>query len=179
MWATILSIFTSGAGGGIVGGILALFKTAGERKERLELAKLELQRDQEEYKALKEQRDHEAAMQAAGAAQALAQAETEGNIAADIQNSKAKATGLLTEFAKLQTSQWVDNIRGLVRPLLVLWAVSLFSAMFVWAFGEYSDMLTKEDGKEILMGMFLTLNFSLNAIVQFYFVARSNSAVKR
>lgn len=175
MFASLFSLLTTGAGGGIVGGILALFRTAGERKERLEMRKLEIQRDAMEYEAQEKSRSHELAMLERGAELKLKQAETEGEIAADIANSTAKTAAVATEFANLNTSSWVDNCRAMIRPILALFFTAFFTVIFLWAFNQYRDQLTPVDGKEILMGLFLTLEFAVTSILSYYYVSRRNT----
>jgi len=178
MWGTILAIFTSGAGGNIMGGILALFKTAGERKERIELRRLDIEQDNLEYAEAEKLRAHERETTQQDADNAIRQTETEGDIAAEVATVTSRGQAVVAEINNLKTSQWVDNIRALMRPLLVTWAVSFFTGMFIWAFGKYSGLITQAEGIEILKGMFLTLNFAVNASIQFYLVARSNNAAK-
>ncbi len=175
MFTALFSLLTSGAGGGIVGGVLALFRTAGERKERLESKKIDLERDAMEYANIRATQSHEKDMLTAGAEIALKQAETEGEIAADITNSTSKGKAVVSEFKDLNTSGWVDNTRALIRPVLSIFFTVFFTIIFLWSFNQYRDQLTAIDGKEILMGLFLTLEFAVTSILSFYFVSRRNA----
>ena len=171
----ILSLLTSGAGGGIIGGLFALFRTAGERKERLESKKIDLERDKMEYENIRATQSHEKDMLAAGAEIALKHAETEGEIAADLAITAAKTAAVVTEFKALNTSSWVDNVRAMIRPLLALYFTAVFSYILFWAFSTYKGQLTALDGKEILMGLLLTLEFAVTSILSFYYVSRRNA----
>lgn len=173
----IFTMLTSGAGGGIVGGIFGIFKQSQERKERVDMAKINLRRDQMEYQNAEAERAHALTMLEKGGEIDLLMAETEAEAEADIQHQKtlASAQGALK---KLNTSTGMDNYRASVRPTLAYWGAVLFTAMICWAFYKYHPTIDAETGRSILIGMFSTLTFITTSIVTFYYVARSNRAPK-
>jgi len=170
-------VFTSGAGGGIVGGIFGLFKQSQERKERVEMARINVERDQLEYENASKEREHSLLMLEKGAEIELekVQTETEAEIEITQQNALSSAQDALKN---LNTSTAMDNFRASVRPLLAYWGVTLFTAMLGWAFYEYKDTIDKDTGKQILIGMFATLTFIVTSITSFYYVSRRNSSPK-
>lgn len=175
MFGTILSLLTSGAGGGIVGGVLALFRTAGERKERLESRRIDLERDKMEYDDRRASEKFQKDMLTAGAEINLKQTETEGEVAIELANQASLSASQVQEFKDLNTSGWVDNLRAMIRPLLALFFTAFFTVIFLWSFKVYRGQLTALDGKEILMGLFLTLEFAVTSILSYYYVSRRNS----
>lgn len=175
MFSTIVTLLTSGAGGGIVGGILALFRTAGERKERLELEKLSVQRDQMEIEDRRATERHDLAMLEKGAEVKIQQAQAEGEIAADIENTRQRGMAAAAEFTGLKTTSGMDNFRAAIRPALASIFTVFFICVFLWAFAQYREQLTASDGKEILLGLFATLEFAVTSIISFYYVSRRNA----
>lgn len=175
MFTAILGILTTGAGGGIVGGLLALFRTSGERKERLALAQLELDRDRMDAAEAAKEHDRAKEMIALNASVQLQKVETETDAEIEIEGMKALDSAQIAEFANLNTSTWVDNWRAIIRPALCTALSFIFFGMLIWAFAKYNDEITATEGKEILAGLFLTLEFGVNAAWSFYYVARRNS----
>jgi hypothetical protein len=173
--AALFSVFTSGAGGGLLGGVFGLFKQSQERKERVDMARINLERDQLEYSEAQKERTHSLTMLKAGASIELekVQTETEAEIEVSHQNALSSAQDALKG---LNTTTGMDNFRASVRPMLAYWAVALFSGMLIWAFIEYSDTISDGDGKEILLGMFGTLTFIVTSVTSFYYVSRRNTA---
>lgn len=164
MIETIFTLLTSGAGGGLLGGIFGLFKQREERKERLAVAELNLKRDEMEYA-------HERSMLDAQLQQTQLEAEKEIEVA----NQRAVNTAQRS-FANLSTTSGIDNFRASVRPVLAYWAITAFTVMLAWAFAEYVHMISQDEGLKILLGMFATLNFTVTSVVTFYYVARRNNA---
>lgn len=169
----LFTVFTSGAGGGIVGGIFGLFKQSQERKERIEMARVNLERDQLEYANAAKERDHALVMLNAGAKVELdkVEMETEAEIEITHQHALSSAQDALKN---LKTTSGMDNFRSSVRPVLAYWGAILFSVMLGWAFMEYRETINSETGKQILIGMFSTLTFIVTSITTFYYVARRN-----
>lgn len=175
----LLSVLTTGASGGIVGGILALFRTAGERKERLALKEIELKRDQAEYADARAREQHQLTMLEKGAQLELEKTQTEGEIAADLAHQQTLSTAQVAEFQKLNTSRWMDNWRASVRVFLGYSFTAVFFAALFWAFGTYRDDITADQGLEILIGLFATLEFGVSSVISFYLVARANAPARR
>jgi hypothetical protein len=175
MIATLLALLTSGAGGGIVGGIFGIFKGGQERKERVEMAKINIQRDMLEYKNAEAERSHALTMIGKQGEIKLETIQTEAE--AEIEVTHMEAMGDAQKvFKDLKTTTWMDNFRASVRPVLAYWAVILFSVMTIWAFAKFSDEITAVEGKELLMKLIATLVFTVSSIIAFYYVSRRNSA---
>lgn len=182
----LFTVMTSGAGGGILGGIFGLFKQSQERKERVEIARIEKERDELEYRNAESERKHAMDMlnrqaelgleqtRVAGQLE-LEKVQTETEAAAEIANQKALNSAQKV-FANLKTTSGMDNYRASVRPSLAYWFAFLFSLMLGWAFWEYREQIDPETGKQILIGMFGTLTFLVTSIGTFYYVSRRNSA---
>lgn len=170
----LFSVLTSGAGGGIIGGIFGLFKQGQERKERVEMARLELERDEMEYKNASEERKHALIMLEKGAEMEAMKIETEAEAHIEVANQKSlgKAQDV---FKSLKTTSGMDNYRASVRPTLSYWIAILFTIMIGWAFWKFNATIDDETGKTILIGMFSTLTFTLTSVVSFYYVSRRNN----
>lgn len=173
---TILGLLGSGAGGGLLGGLFGIWKQSQERKERAEMARIELERDQMEYSNAREEREHALLLLEKGAQIEVDKIEAETEAEMEIANQAALATAQKAEFSKLSTTSGMDNFRASIRPILALWAWLLFNVMLGWAFWEFSDQITADMGLQILLGLFATLNFTVSSIVTFYYVARRNAA---
>ena len=172
---TLFTLITSGAGGGIVGGLFGIFKQSQERRERVAMAEIDLKRDVMEFKNAEAERAHALTMLEKGAEIKLATVQTEAE--AEIEISNQQALGAAQDALKnLKTSTGMDNYRGSVRPTLAYWASALFTVMLAWAFVEFRDTIEQEHGRQILTGMFGTLTFLVTSIGAFYFVSRRNSA---
>lgn len=174
----LFSVFTSGAGGGLMGGIFGLFKQSQERKERVEMARINVERDNAGYANDKEERAHALIMMEKGASIELEMVQTETEASIDIENQKALSSAQEV-FKGLDTSTETDDYRARVRPNLAYWGVSLFTLALAWAFWEFKDTIDAETGKQILVGMFATLTFIVTSITTFYYVSRRNSAPTR
>ena len=177
MITTILAILTSGAGGGIIGGFFGLFKQSQEKKERVEMARINLERDQADYANAAAERDHALTMIKEGAKIELETVQVESEAAIEVENMKALGNAQ-EALNNLKTSTGMDNFRASVRPVLAYWGVIFFTVIFVWAFIEYKDSITDPVGKEILLNMFGTLTFIVTSIIAFYYVSRRNGAPK-
>ena len=174
MISAILAILSSSAGGGLLGGFFGLFKQSQERKERVEMARVNLERDNLEYKNAQAERDHALLVLEKGGQIELEKIQTESD--AEIEVAHQSALSSAQDALKgLKTTTGMDNFRASVRPVLAYWGALIFTIMLVWAFSEFSDTIDKETGKEILMGMFATLTFIVTSVVTFYYVARRNS----
>ncbi len=171
----LFSVLGSGAGGGIVGGLLGIFKQSQERKERVEMARINVERDQIDYQNAKEGRAHELAMLEKGGKIEVEKVASESDAAIELGRLSAIKSAHKS-LNNLDTSTGVDNFRAMVRPSLAYWATTLFTVMLFWAFYEFVDTITAADGKEILIGMFATLTFIVTNIVTYYYVARRNPA---
>ena len=180
----LFAVFTSGAGGGIVGGLFAIFNKKAEGKERIELAKISAKRDAADYKDSQAERAHALTILEKNADLGIKQSEmdlrkveSEGDAAADIANMEAlgRAQDVL---GKLKTTSGMDNFRASIRPGLAVWAAIIFTGMMGWAFWEFKDTIDDETGKQILVGMFATLTFIITSITTFYFVSRRNAPPK-
>ena len=172
----ILTALSSGAGGGILGGIFGLFKQSQERKERVEMARIDLERDQAGYANDKAEREHALLMLEQGGKIEIEKASTEAEAAIEVANQKTLASASVAEFQNLNTSSWMDNFRASIRPVLALWAAVLFTVMLSWAFHTFADNLTPDEGKTILIGLFGTLSFTVASVVTFYYVSRRNAS---
>lgn len=173
--STVIGLLGSGAGGGLLGGLFGIWKQSQERKERAEMARIDLERDQLDYKNAKEEREHAALMLEKGAEIELDKIEAETDAEMEIANQAALATAQKSEFSRLKTTSGIDNLRASIRPVLALWAWALFNLMLGWAFWKYSDRIDADMGLQILLGLFSTLNFTVSSIVTFYYVARRNN----
>lgn len=170
----VLGLLGSGAGGGLLGGLFGIWKQFQERKERAEMARIELERDQMEYAHAREEREHALLLLEKGAQIEVDKIEAETEAEMEIANQAALATAQRAEFNKLNTTSAMDNFRASIRPVLALWAWLLFNAMLGWAFYEFHSQIDADMGLQILLGLFATLNFTVSSIVTFYYVARRN-----
>lgn len=173
----LLSVLTSGAGGGLLGGIFGLFKQNQERKERVEMARIELDRDQAEYANAKEEREHALQMLSKQGELKLQEVETEAEAAMELANQSALSSAQ-DAFKNLKTSTGMDNFRASVRPLLAYWAAILFTVMLWWAFDKFNTTIDAAAGRELLLTMLGTLTFIVTSVISFYYVSRRNSAPK-
>lgn len=189
IFTAILTALTSGAGGGLLGGLFGLFKQKQEKDERLAVAKLELARDKLEYENAAAEREHQLTVLKTSSELKLTQSELEGRlqfdkselegeIALDLANQESLSSAQKV-FRSLKTSQGMDDYRASVRPTLAYLFTAAFFAMTGWAFYEFSSVITKEQGAEILLGLFSTLTFMVCSVGTFYFVSRRNKAVER
>lgn len=169
----VFSILTSGAGGGIVGGILGIFKQSQERKERVEMATINLKRDQLDYQNQKAEREHALTLLEKTGEIELAKIETETEAEVEITHQQALASAQ-DALKTLNTTSGMDNFRASVRPVLAYWGAFLFSIMIAWAFAKYHGTIDQNTGKEILLSLFSTLTFIVTSIITFYFVSRAN-----
>lgn len=188
MIATLIALFSSGAGGGLLGGLFGLGKQWLERGERAQQRKDDLERDRLEYDNADKERSHaltmlnrtaelnlEQSKVEAAANLAETEAETEAEIAVANQEALNSAQDV---FKNLKTSTGMDNFRASVRPMLAYFFSILFSVCLWWFFDEYSSTITNEEGKSALLALVATLNFTVTSIVTFYYVSRRNSAPK-
>jgi hypothetical protein len=171
---TIFTVLSSGAGGGIFGGILGLLKGSQENKKEIALAQIEKDRDVAEYANAKAQRDHELLVLEKGGQLKLQELQTEAEMEIEVAHQGTLGKAQISEFKGLNTSTGMDNFRASVRPVAAYWFSILFSGMLIWAFWKYADLITQEEGKQMLLGLFGTLTFAVTSILSFYFVARSN-----
>lgn len=178
MIGDIFEVLATGAGGGIVGGVLGLFRQWGERRERLEYERLQLERDQLEASERASDRAHELEMAQQGAASALAQVQAEGEAAAEVANQGALEAAQRAEFGGLDTSRWMDNLRASVRPVFAYWVMIVFSAMVGYFAIRFYDQITPETGSEILLALIDTLVFMVTSITTFYYVSRRNQPAR-
>ena len=171
----LFSILSSGAGGGIVGGIFGLFKQSQERKERVAMAEIDVKRDILEYKNAEAERNHALVMLDKAGSLELEKVQTEAEAEVEVthQNALSAAQDV---FKNLNTSRGLDNYRASVRPTLAYWGAGLFSVMLCRAFYKYNGTIDEETGKQILLGMFGTLTFIVTSITAFYYLSRKNSA---
>lgn len=173
----LFSVFTSGAGGGLLGLVGGLFKQSQERKERVEMSRIDIERDAAGYANDKEERAHALIMLDKGASIELEKAQTETEASIDIENQKTLSSAQEV-FKNLDTSTETDDYRARVRPNLAYWGVALFTIALGWAFYEFKDTIDEETGKQILVGMFATLTFIVTSITTFYYVSRRNNSPK-
>lgn len=170
----IITLLSSGAGGGILGGFFGLFKQSQERKERIEMEKIQVERDRIDAEDRKLEREHQLTMLERGAELQIEQAQTEAEAEMEVANQAALQTAQKAEFSKLSTTSGMDNYRASVRPTLAYWAATLFSLALGYAFYRWNAKIDPETGKEILLGLFGTLSFTVTSIVTFYYVSRRN-----
>ena len=175
MITALFPFLASGAGGGLLGTVTALFKHKIEAKERIDLQEVMLKRDQIEADSLESQRTHEMAMLNAGAEISLQTAQVESESEAEIANQAALKTATTTEFKGLKTSSFMDNYRASVRPTLAYWFTFIFNAILFWAFWKFSGEITQDQGVLILLGLFATLEFVVTSLISFYYVSRRNA----
>ena len=174
MIATLLTVLTSGAGGGIFGGIFGLFKSHQENKREIALAEIEMKRDVAEYENAEAQRKHDLLLIEKQGELELKGIQTEAEMGIEVAHQETLGKSQIAEFAKLNTTRKMDNYRASVRPTMAYWFTILFSGMLMWAFYKYANLITAEEGKEILIALFGTLTFAVTSILTFYFVSRSN-----
>lgn len=174
MLAGILSILTSGAGGGLIGGIMGLFRQRSESKERVELAKLAIERDSLEYREANLEREHQVIMLNSGAKIELDRVITETEAQAEIATVSALGKAQKV-FANLKTSTWMDNYRASVRPTFAYFIMTMFTVFLAWSFVQHSDGIEPTQGAVILIGLLDTLVFMVTSITSFYFVSRPNT----
>lgn len=172
----VLGLLGSGAGGGLLGGLFGIWKQSQERKERAEMARIELERDQAEYTNARAERDHSLVLLERGAQLEVDKIEAETEAEMEIANQVALGKAQRAEFGNLNTTSGMDNFRAAIRPTLALWAWALFNIMLGWAFWKFSDKIDADMGLQILLGLFATLNFTVSSIVTFYYVARRNNS---
>lgn len=170
----IITVLTSGAGGGILGGVFGLFKQSQERKERIELEKIQVERDRLDIEDRKLEREHQLTMLEKGAELKIQEVQTEAEAEMEIANQAALQTAQKAEFSKLNTTSSMDNYRASVRPTLAYWAAILFSLALGYAFYKWNAKIDQDTGKQILLGMFGTLSFTVTSVVTFYYVSRRN-----
>tara|TARA_R100001244_G_C5145734_1_gene128773 strand:- start:488 stop:1015 length:528 start_codon:yes stop_codon:yes gene_type:complete len=174
MLAGILSILTSGAGGGLIGGIMGLFRQSSESKERVALAKLAIERDSLEYREANLEREHQLVMLNSGAKIELDKIITETEAQAEIATVTALGKAQKV-FAKLKTSSWMDNYRASVRPTFAYFVMAMFTVFLAWSFNHHSEGIGADQGGVILIGLLDTLVFMVTSITSFYFVSRPNT----
>ena len=175
MLTTLFSLLTSGAGGGILGGLFGIFKQSQERKERVEMARIMVERDQLEYKNAAAERDH-ALMILDKTGQLEVQkiaTETDAQVEIAHQSTLSSAQDVFKTF---KTDVWMDNLRASVRPVLAYWVALLFSGALAWAFIEFKSTIDHDTGRSILLGLFGTLTFIVTSVTTFYYVSRRNNA---
>ena len=172
----IVGLLTSGAGGGILGGILGIAKQIQERKERTEQQRINTEILKLELEDAQKDRDHQLTLIEKNYSFEISKANNEKETELEVSYSEGLKKSITDEFNKLSTSTTVDNYRALIRPSLALWACFLFSTMLVWAFWNYATLIKPDQGLNILLDLFNTLNFTVVAIVTFYYYARKNSA---
>lgn len=170
----LVSILFGGAGGGVFGMLAGLFKNRNDNKHREEMARIANDRDEMEYQRQRESEEHRLEMLEATGRLNLEQTATEGAIQVDIANQQARGQAQKAEFDNLQTSGWMDNFRASVRPTLAYYFTVLFSVLLAWAFKEFSGTITDDMGGKILLGLFVTLEFAVTSILNFYYVSRRN-----
>lgn len=170
---TLFTLLTSGAGGGLLGGIFGLFRKSQEVKERIELEKIQMQREEYQRQDRASQRDHEVKILEMGGDIDLKQSinEWQGRIEVANQAALSKAQDSLNN---LNTTSGMDNYRASVRPTQAYWITVMFTVMIGWAFSKWHGLITDEAGYEIMMGMFSTLSFAFTSVIMFYFVNRNN-----
>lgn len=171
----LFSVLTSGAGGGLLGGIFGIFKQSQERKERVEMARINIERDNLEYQNAKAERDHALLMLDKGGEIEVEKVQVEAEAEIEVAHQSALSSAQEV-FKNLKTSTGMDNYRASVRPSLAYWGATLFTVMLCWAFIEFHSTIDAEIGKQILVGMFSTLTFIVTSITTFYYVSRRNSA---
>lgn len=177
MLDTISGLFNlvgSGAGGVIIGGITGLWKQHQEKKERIAMANINLERDKIDLENEREQRAFELERLDRGATIERQQAQVEGEIALDLANIESIGAAQST-LNNLKTSTKMDNYRGSVRPTIAYWIVILFSIMLGWSFWSFNDAITSAQGLTLLLNLFSTLTFTMTSVVSFYYVARRNT----
>lgn len=174
----LFAALTAGSGGGVLGGlfggVIGLFKKHQDRKERVEMAKLEIMRDRMEAERDEKRQAHEIAILSKGGELELQKIQAETTAQVDTANQSALANAQ-DALGRLNTTPKMDNYRASVRPTLAYWAALVFSAMGVWAFYEYSGMISPETGGALLTGVFATIGFTLNSVIAFYYVSRPSS----
>lgn len=176
--AAIGTVLTSGAGGGIVGGLFGLFRKKAEDTKELELERLALARDKLDLQMERERRQHEMEMLRAGAEINLAQTEleVEGEISVKSQESLGVAHEF--EFKNLNTTRKMDNYRASVRPTLAYYLTFCFSILVIYFSVVYHSEITSELGGKILLALINALIFGANSVWAFYYVSRSNTKQK-
>ena len=171
------SILTSGAGGGIAGGLFCLFKQSQERKERIELAKIKLEQYRHDSLNAEKEREHARYMLEASQGQELQLLKEDAS--AEIEVTRQASIGAAqSALTNLKTTKGMDNYRGSVRPTLAYLMTAFFISMLVWSFIEWHDLIDDETGKMLLIGLFQTLNFSFVGVQSFYFISRRNEPTK-
>ena len=171
----LFTVLTSGAGGGLLGGIFGIFKQSQERKERVEMARINLERDDLEYQNAKQEREHALLILEKGGEIEVEKVKTESEAEIEVAHQSALSSAQ-DALKNLKTTSGMDNYRGSVRPTLAYWGAILFTVMLCWAFWKFGGTIDKDAGKQILIGMFSTLTFIITSIITFFYVARRNSA---
>lgn len=175
---TLFTVLTSGAGGGLLGGIFGLFRKSQDRKERVEMARISIERDQAEYANAAEERKHALAMLEKGAEIEVEKVAMETEAAIEVSHQQTLSSAQAEEFKGLNTTPPIDNLRASVRPILAYWSAALFTVMIGWAFYKYGHLITQADGKQILLGLFASLSFIVSSVVMFYFISRRNTSAQ-
>mgnify|MGYP000389160619 CR=1 FL=1 len=169
-----LSLLTGGAAGGVVGAISAIWKSSQENKLKIELERLNNEREAREYDNAKSEREHQAWLVTQGHANEMDKIKTETDAELDIATMQALQVSSAAEFGDLNTTSAMDNYRASVRPTVAYWSVLAFNVMLCWAFSEFSDQINESAGLQILLGLFATLNFTVASVISFYYVSRNN-----
>ncbi|OGD52542.1 hypothetical protein A3K80_09165, partial [Candidatus Bathyarchaeota archaeon RBG_13_38_9] len=172
MIGEIISIFTSGGFGAIVGGIGSIFTRIEERKAKkdqyehdLEMAKIALEES-------KLDRDHELAM----ADKERIKAEVEG----EIETKKLDYQALIEsvkDASKPTGIKWVDGVRALMRPLITTYLLIVSTVIAVQVF-RYTKGLESLSPAEILTmykDLISNINFLTNVAVTWWFGTRSTN----
>lgn len=175
MLTSLIALLSSGAGGGLFGGIFGLFKQHLERKERVEMARISAEREAAAFAAEAAERAHQLVMLETQGQLQLQAVATEAEAAVDVAQQEALGQAQQV-FASLKTTSDMDNFRASVRPALAYAVFVLFALMLGWAFWEFQDTIDEATGRELLLGLFGTLTFLVTSIGTFYYVARRNPA---
>jgi type III secretory pathway component EscV len=169
MIGEILSIFTSGGFGAIIGGIGSIFTRIEERKAKKDQYEHELNMAKISLEESKLDRQHELDM----ADKERIKTELEGEIEAKKQDYQALIESMKDAF-KPTGIKWVDAVRSLMRPLITtfLLVVSTIIAIQVFRYTKGLDALSPNEVLEMYKDLIANINFLTNIAVTWWFGTR-------
>lgn len=172
MIGEIISIFTSGGFGAIIGGIGSIFTRIEERKAKKDQYEHDYKMAQIALEESKLDRQHELSM----ADKERIKTEVEGAI--DVKKLDYQALIETVKDSQKPTGiKWVDAVRALMRPLITTYLLIVSSIIAVQVF-RYTQGLASLSPTEILTmykDLISNINFLTNVSVTWWFGTRSTN----
>ena len=170
----LLGLFTSVAGGGIIGSFTGLIKNLMDSRERSKIAQIGLDRDRLDMEAASLEHTRALELIEKGASIDLAKTRTEGEAAIEVTTAESRGAAVISEFKSLNTTTFMDNLRGSVRPVFAYLVMGVFGYMLFMVWKQYGGLITAEQGLALLIVLIDTLVFMVTSITSFYYVSRRN-----